>query len=73
MFRLISGHPQAHSWSLKHIEEEMYVTLHTTKVIKIIANCYGHKQEQYLWTEVLPQTLSTYFAFFIIPFHNLIM
>jgi len=27
MFRLISGHPQTHSWSLKHIEEEMYVTL----------------------------------------------
>jgi hypothetical protein len=25
MFRPISGHPQVHSWSLKHTEEEIYL------------------------------------------------
>jgi hypothetical protein len=25
MFRPISGHPQVHNWSYKHIEEEIYV------------------------------------------------
>jgi hypothetical protein len=26
MFRPISGHPQVHNWSLKHIEEEIYIS-----------------------------------------------
>jgi len=26
MFGPFSGHPQVHSWSLKHIMEEIYVT-----------------------------------------------
>jgi hypothetical protein len=37
-------------------------TQNTIKMIKIIKNCYGHKQEQFVWTEVLPQPLQTLFT-----------
>jgi hypothetical protein len=53
MFRPISGHPWVHSWSLKHIEEEIYII----------------KLGQYVWIVVLPQLsqmLFTYFSSFVI-------
>jgi len=42
MFQPTSGLPQVHSWSLKYIEEEIYIIyvhkMHL-KLLKIVKNC----------------------------------